>query len=47
MTGITYETIYRWKGKFDEGKFPNDGTKGLNGQPIIHGKRKTKIDYNV
>ncbi len=47
MTGITYETIYRWYNKFEDGKFPIDGTKGLNGQPIKHGKRKSQINYNV
>ncbi len=47
ITGITYETIYRWHKKFNEKKFPIDGTKGLNGQPIKHGKRKTNINYNV
>jgi hypothetical protein len=47
ITGITYETIYRWRKKFNVKKFPIDGTKGLNGQPIKHGKRKTNINYNV
>lgn len=45
ITGIRYETIWRWRKKWKDGKFPEDINIGLNGQKIKTGKRRSKMHY--
>lgn len=43
ITGIRYETIWRWRKKWKDGNFPEDISVGLNGQKLKTGKRRSKM----
>lgn len=45
ITGIRYETIWRWRKKWKVGNFPEDITVGLNGQKLKTGKRRSKMHH--